>query len=187
MKRALACLLIVISLFLVACSPDKANAKNTVDVYLTALSSLDYDTANSLAVKGEEDLVANITQSKVNDKIFKNLKYQILNVSKNDNCFSVTLIITQLSLTTVYIDTVTDYSAYVEGAKLQGKTYSDSALKLKWDEFFESHLASADTNASFPCEAQVVKTDNGFKLLMTYQLRNALFGGALDAINQNDK
>lgn len=185
MKRVLSCALIAISLFLVACSPAKANAKSTVEAYLNALTALDYSTANSLAIQDSTNLQAEITQSKANDKIFKNLKYQILNVYKEDGNFHITLIIEQLSLTSVYTDTISDYSAYVESAKNQGKTYSDSALKAKWDEFFENRLSSAQTIASFPCEAIVLATSEGNKILMTSDLRNALFGGALDAININ--
>ena len=185
MKRTLACVLAIISLFLVACSPTKANAKNTVETYLNSLTALDYTTANSLALQDTADLKAEITQSKTNDKIFKNLKYQILNVYKKGEKFYVTLIIEQLSLTSVYTDTIADYSAYVESAKSQGKTYSDSALKAKWEEFFENHLSNAQTIASFPCEAIIVNVEEGNKILMTPVLRNALFGGALDAINNN--
>lgn len=182
MKRVLSCILIIASLFLVSCSPAKATAKKTVEAYLTALSSLDYTAANALVIKSEENLKAEIEQSKVNDKIFKNLKFEILNVSKQDDVFYVTLIIEQLSLATVYIDTVNDYDAYVKAAKQQGKTYSDSALKAKWDEFFDARLSGSETIASFACEAIV--TNEG-KILMTSHLRNALFGGALDAINNN--
>lgn len=185
MKKLLACALVIASLFLVACSPAKANAKITVEEYLTALNSLDYTLANSLAIKDTQDLQAEITQSKANDKIFKNLKFNILNVYKEDGNYIVTLIIEQLSLTSVYTDTIADYSSYVEAAKNQGKTYSDAALKAKWDEFFEARLSSATTVASFHCKAIVAKTEEGNKILMTSDLRNALFGGALDAININ--
>ncbi len=181
MKKLLALILVVTSLFLVSCAP--ANAKSTVETYLKALSSLDYSLANSLVVKGEDSLKAEIEQSDENDKIFKNLSFEILNVSKTSDGYCVTLIIKQLSLTTVYIDTISDYTSYVQAAKLQGKTYSDTALKTKWNEFFSKHLSSANTVTSFACEATV--TTEG-KILMTSQLRNALFGGALDAINNNN-
>ncbi len=184
MKKAIAIVVVCLLLF-TGCvsSVDKKTANTTIEQYFTYLKSKDYDNANSMVIQGDEDILPSIEASSVNDLIFEDIKYEVWNISKQDNYLIAETVVTQISLKAAYIDAVKEYSRYVENAQKENKSFTDQALEEKWNEIFYKYVSSVNETAVLKCDIYIdISDENNPKILMTADFRNCLFGGELDAI-----
>ncbi len=166
----------------------KETVRNTLESYFAALKINDFEKANSYVISGEENISAEIEKSSVNDIIFKNVSYEIWNITEVDGLLCADVVVTQISLQTAYIDTVKEYSQYVEDAKKQNKEFTDEALENKWNEFFYKHVAKVEDKISLRCHVYIKIEENKTPaIIMTADFRNCLFGGELDAIKALQK
>lgn len=184
MKKALALIIVCLLLFTGCVSnKDKKTVNSTIDQYFTYLKSKEYDKANLMVVKAEEDIAASIEASAVNDLIFKDIEYEVWNIFSEGGYLVAETVITQVSLKAAYIDAVKEYSDYVEHAQSQNKSFTDQALEEKWNEIFYKHVASAEEKILLKCNIYIsVEEGKEPQILMTADFRNCLFGGELDAI-----
>lgn len=187
--KKLICVLLCL-LFLTGCvsSEKKQTVKSTLENYFSALKLNDFEKANSFVLAGEENISAEIEKSSVNDIIFKDISYDIWNISENDGLLCADIVVTQISLQSAYIDTVKEYALYVEEAKAQNKVFTDEALENKWNEIFYKHVSKAEDKISLRCDVYIkVEENKAPAIIMTADFRNCLFGGELDAIKALQK
>lgn len=182
--------LLLISILLIlcccCCSGEKQTAIDCLESYLNSLSQLDYDTANSLVVSGDDSIDAKIYKNNANDIILKHLSFELTNIDANDDVTNIDIIIHQLTMSKVFVDTLSDYTAYTNDAQSVGKNYSETSLKQKWDEYFVKNLNSAVQESIFPCTVSVVLSDGSYKIKMSTELKNAIFGGEYDFITNKE-
>ena len=187
--KKLICLLICL-LLLTGCvsSENKKTVRETVETYFNALVSMDYDKANSMVVSYDETISATIEKSNVNDVIFKDISYEIWNITEEeDGLLCADVVITQISLQAAYTDAVKEYALYVEEANAQNKKFTDEALEGKWNDIFYKYVSAVTEKVSLRCNVYIQTDDETPVILMTADLRNALFGGELDAIKALQK
>lgn len=187
--KKIVCMLLCLFLLTGCVSSDKKKTvRNTLEAYFDALVSKDYDKANSMVVLGDENISAEIEKSNVNDVIFKDISYEIWDITEVDGFLCAEVIITQISLQAAYTDTVKEYAEYVEEAKKQNKVFTDEALENKWNEIFYKHVTKVEEKISLKCDVFILQEkDKDPQIVMTKELRNCLFGGELDAINALQK
>ena len=185
MKR-IAVLLIACLLLFTGCvsSENKKAVNSTLEKYFTALKEGDFETANKMTVQVEENLSASIEDVSVNKLIFRDIAYDVWDISEKEGVLIAETVITQKSLKAAYIDTVSEYAKYVEEAKSKNKEFTEKALEDKWNEIFYKYVADTTETVSIKCEIFIAFNDDGSPYIyMTSDFRNCLFGGELDAIN----
>lgn len=185
MKR-IAVLLIACLLLFTGCvsSENKKAVNSTLEKYFTALKEGDFETANKMTVQVEENLSASIEDVSVNKLIFRDIAYDVWDISEKEGVLIAETVITQKSLKAAYIDTVSEYTKYVEEAKSKNKEFTEKALEDKWNEIFYKYVADTTETVSIKCEIFIAFNDDGSPYIyMTSDFRNCLFGGELDAIN----
>lgn len=188
MKKLICILLCLFVLTGCVSNEKKEIVKATLEEYFNALTLNDFEKANSLVISGDGKISAEIKKSSVNDIIFKNISYEIWNVTEADGVLCADVIVTQMSLKAAYIDTVKEYSLYVEDAKKQNKEFTDEALENKWNEIFYKHVSKVEEKISLRCNVYIKAEENkNPQIIMTADFRNCLFGGELDAINALQK
>lgn len=185
MKRVVALLVVSLLLFTGCVSSESKKAvNNTLEKYFTALNSGDFETANQMTVQAEENISASIKDASVNKLIFKDITYDVWDISEREGVLIAETVITQKSLKAAYIDTVSEYAKYVEDAKDKNKEFTDKALEDKWNEIFYKYVSDTKETVSMKCEIFIAFSDDGSPYIyMTADFRNCLFGGELDAIN----
>ncbi len=185
MKRVVALLVVYLLLFTGCVSSESKKAvNNTLEKYFTALNSGDFETANQMTVQAEENISAFIKDASVNKLIFKDITYDVWDISEREGVLIAETVITQKSLKAAYIDTVSEYAKYVEDAKEKNKEFTDKALEDKWNEIFYKYVSDTKETVSMKCEIFIAFNDDGSPYIyMTADFRNCLFGGELDAIN----
>ena len=183
MKKVLA-LLVLLTLLFTGCvsAQNKKLVQNTVKDYFICLNNKEYDLANQMVIKANQDIEPQIVKTQVNDLMFQDVKYEIWNVTEQDGYLIAETVITQLNIKAAYISTVKEYADYIENANNENKTFSDQALEEKWNEIFYKHVSGLNERSTFKCDIYISVSDGTPKILMTADFRNALFGGTLDAI-----
>ncbi len=189
MKKLLAVMIICLTLITGCVSnSDKKTANSTIAQYFSYLKASEYEKANEMVTQADENIVASIEKSAVNDLIFKDIQYEIWDISFKNGYLVAETVVTQISLKAAYIDAVKEYASYVEEAERQNKSFTDQALKEKWDEIFYKYVSSVKEKTVLKCDIYInVEDAENPKLLMTADFRNCLFGGELDAINTLNK
>lgn len=189
MKKVLVLLLVTVMLFSgCVSSENKKIVRESLESYFQYLNLGEFDEANKMTVQAEEDISADIENVSVNKLIFQNIKYEIWDIYEEGDFLVAETVITQKSLKAAYIDTVSEYASYVESAKAQNKSFTDSALEDKWNEIFYKHVASTKETITLKCEIRLIPYSDGtVEIYMTSQFRNCLFGGELDAIKALQK
>ena len=188
MKKLICVFLCLLLLTGCVSSEKKQTVKSTLENYFNALKLNDFETANSFVLAGEENVLAEIEKSSVNDIIFKDISYDIWGISEKDGFLCADIVVTQISLQSAYIDTVKEYSQYVEDAKKQNKEFTDEALENKWNEIFYKHVSKVKDKVSLRCDVYIkIEENNAPVIIMTLDFRNCLFGGELDAIKALQK
>lgn len=182
---------IILCLFLLTgcvSSENKETVKNTLDAYFEALKTRDYEKANSMVVLGDETISASIESNNVNDVIFKDVTYEIWDITEEEDFLCAEVVITQISLQAAYADTVKEYADYVAEAKKQNRVFTEEALENKWNDIFYKYVSKVKDKVSLQCTVYILREkDKEPVIVMTKEFRNCLFGGELDAINALQK
>lgn len=187
--KKLICLLLCLLLF-TGCvsSENKKIVRETVEEYFDALILKDYDKANAMTVSGDDTISAKIEKNSVNDRIFKDISYEIWNITEEDGLLCADIIVTQISLQAAYTEAVKEYAKYVEDANSQNKEFTDEALETKWNDIFYKYVSKVTEKVSLRCNVYIkVEESKEPVIIMTADFRNALFGGELDAIKALQK
>ncbi len=180
--RLIALLLCIVCFCGCISAKEKQLVEQTVNDYFLHLKQLSYESANEMTVKADESISNLITSSKENDFLFQDISYEIWSVGVEGDMLYADVVVNQHSMSKVYSLTVAEYAEYAKKADVDNKSLTKEELKEFWDNSFYKNISENTERVSTWCRVYIQKGEP-LKILMTKELRNALFGGALNAIN----
>ena len=174
MKKRIFLLFLCLILVVGGCSTQTNLTENAVNDLFSLLRQGRFTEASAYFLPGEDGASAEIADTALNRARFAGIEADVWRADKNE----AELCITQKSMHRVYA---------LAMEKTAGLAFSTDTDKQLWANAVAEALNETTETAVFVVTVPLSYETETVRLKMTNELRNALFGGELDAINAFDK
>lgn len=174
MKKRIFLLLLCLILVVSSCSAPTNVAEATVNEVFLLLRQGKFTEASAYFLPEEDGVSTEIADTSFNRTLFSDIEVDVWHTDKTE----AELCITQKSMHRVYMLAID---------KTAGMVLSTNADKQLWANAVAEALNETKETAVFVVTVPLSYENETVRLKMTNELRNALFGGELDAINAFDK